>query len=223
VKRVVSLAAAAAVGLVTLSAGSERVGCPRDMAVVGESCVDRYEWPNRRGAKPLLGASGLAEPEDIEAGKVMDATRLCASVGKRVCRREEWVAACRGPTRSRYPFGDRVPRYDPNKRDGLCNYDRWFRTPNEHRVAIRDPAEMIWLDQSEPAGSRETCRSDYGVYDLMGNAEEWVRCGAGDYGWCLMGRYWSAPRSCGYTVTRHSPKWHYYQSGFRCCKDRENR
>ena len=214
--------------LVLLSIGAlgwapgELGSCPSGMVPsgMGRSCIDRYEWPNRRGVKPLVGVSGVPEQEDLAAGRVMDAQRLCASVGKRVCLRDEWIAACRGEAYSKYPFGNEVPRYNPEDQNGLCNYDKWYRSPDEYKVATRDPHEMRRLDQSDPAGKRETCRSASGAYDMMGNAEEWVRCpGLGEQGWCLMGRYWSSPQACGYTITKHSPKWHYYESGFRCCKD----
>jgi hypothetical protein len=57
-------------------------GCPSDMADAGRFCIDRYEAPNRRGAKPLAfitAAEGAA---------------WCAR--KRLCTDAEWTAACAG-------------------------------------------------------------------------------------------------------------------------------
>src|SRR3972149_5241215 len=118
--------------------------CPVGMVPTGHgSCIDRFEYPNQPGVKPLLGVSGIAEPEDQDAGVVIDAEQLCARSGKRVCRRDEWISACKGPEGAPYPFGRKLPKYDPNQQDGLCNYDKLFLSPNETKVYLRDPDEMV--------------------------------------------------------------------------------
>jgi len=178
-------------------------------------CIDRFEWPNKYGQKPLLGLSGVREP--YEEDQITNIEELCQSVGKRVCTAEEWVAACSGPDHQKYPFGDKLPKYTPGEYTGLCNYDKKYRPVNEHKVFLRDPEEMQRLDQSEPAGSRKSCRSPTGAWDMMGNAEEWVKCKHGVEGWCLASRFWAEPRSCQALVRSHSPRWHYYGVGGRCC------
>lgn len=192
--------------------------CPTDMVESGAgTCIDRYEWPNKPGVKPLLGVSGIAEKHDVREGLVMDAERLCASVGKRVCRLEEWRSACRGEQSARYPFGEKIPKL-LSREDAPCNFAKFFREPNWMKIYNRDAKHMAWLDQSEPAGAREECRSASGAYDLIGNAEEWVRCGQKNkWGWCLVGRYWSQAVDCSAVVTGHSPNWHSYESTARCC------
>lgn len=193
--------------------------CPSDMVLAADGvCIDRYEWPNIAGQKPLLAASATPEREDLAAGIVMDAERLCQGVGKRLCSEHEWVSACLGPGGSRYPFGSRVPRFIPGRGAGLCNYDKLYREVDEYKIMVRDPVELQRLDQSEPAGSRDTCISASGAMDMMGSAEEWVRA---QDGYALAGRFWAEPWSC-YSMARgHAPNWHYYQSGFRCCLDLE--
>lgn len=191
------------------------------------SCVDRFEWPNRRGSRPLLGATATPSTFDKQKGVVMDAESLCASVGKRLCRNDEWETACRGPKGSDYPFGPELPEPDPDQSKMPCNFWRPFIEPNEKKVWARDPAEMARLDQSDPAGARG-CRSASGAEDLMANAEEWVSCPdwlskqcdeSTGRCYCLMGRYWSDPAKCSRVVTSHAPTWHYYETGFRCCSD----
>lgn len=190
---------------------------PVDAAV----CIDRYEWPNVHGERPLIGASAEPEERDVERGETWDAVALCASVGKRVCTLREWVGACRGDGGARYPWGDRLPRFTPGERALPCNADRRHRgVRSEVAIYRRDPVEFARLDQREPSGARD-CVSASGAVDMVGNVEEWVRCpGVGRYGWCLMGRFWAEPRSCEYAVTVHAPRWHYYNTGFRCCLDR---
>jgi len=197
--------------------------CPRDMVLARAGvCIDRYEWPNQRGQKPLLAVSGIAETEDLEAERVLDAERLCASVGKRVCYDDEWRDACKGPHAARFPFGSTLPEFVPGDGSGLCNYDKLYRGPvDERKVFLRDEHELERLNQSEPAGARPECTSAAGAVDMMGNAEEWVRRRDGSY--ALAGRYWSEPWSCNSLAVGHAPNWHYYQSGVRCCLDLEDK
>ena len=202
------------------------LSCPSDMVpVMGHSatCIDVYEWPNRKGVKPLLGATGVQTEYDQKANQTFDAETLCARVGKRVCTRSEWTAACVGEGGTRYPWGKKLPKYTPGKDANKvpCNIGKRYMGFSEKKIARRDKVEFERVDQSEPSGSRETCRSASGAYDMVGNVEEWVRCTEAKSGWCLMGRYWADPRDCYHVIDTHHPKWHYYETGFRCCKDLE--
>ncbi|MBN1577815.1 MAG: SUMF1/EgtB/PvdO family nonheme iron enzyme [Chitinispirillaceae bacterium] len=62
-------------------------------------CIDRYEWPNRRGALPRSYISRY------------QAADSCATVGKRLCTAEEWMVACAGPYTWKYPYGQRYEPY----------------------------------------------------------------------------------------------------------------
>lgn len=202
--------------------------CPFDMVFVTGMgvCIDRYEWPNKYCVRPKVDASGLREGH-IKKDETHDADTLCKNVGKRVCQIEEWVAACRGPDNARYPWGNRTPRGKElrfeNEGKLPCSFNKEYRpVSSETKVWKRDPEIMKHLDQSEPAGHRESCRSAVGAYDMTGNAEEWVRCpGVAKSGWCLMGRFWSQLYPCDKAVKGHHPRWHYYTTGFRCCADLE--
>ena len=198
-----------AVLLASSKAGGE-VDCPDGMVHArGKVCIDTYEWPNTPGHRPLVGASGI--PEGM--GSAIDADMLCLSVGKRVCTRAEWVSACRGPGGSKYPYG-------PEYRSDACNTGARWKELDTKKVAKRDWYELTKLDQSAPSGSFENCVSWAGAYDMVGNAEEWVQCDVGVYGWCLAGGYWASKNaSCDYVITTHAPNWHFYETGFRCCLD----
>ncbi len=188
------------------SAVSQKARCPDGMVPAREGvCIDIYEWPNVKGHKPLVYASVL---EDDRTNDVLDASLLCATVHKRLCEKSEWQSACGG----KYPYGD---TFDPT----ACNTEKPWRSVDESKVDHWDKKELARLDQSEPAGSYEKCRSPSGAYDMVGNAEEWVRCSEGLYGWCLMGRYWGERGSCSFVVKKHHPRWHFYETGFRCCVD----
>ncbi len=171
-------------------------------------CVDRYEYPNERGAKPSVAVTWD------------EARDLCAADGKRLCTAEEWTLACEGPERTPYPYGFA-------RDDTACNQDQPYRVPDDQ--AYRNPAtrskEVKRLDQSEPSGSREQCQSSLGVYDLTGNVDEWVMNEEGsrngpEYWSGLKGGYWGPVRNRCRPITTDHNAWHSgYQIGFRCCKD----
>ena len=123
-------------------------------------CIDEFEYPNRRGDKPPVMVS------------FFDAESSCAQAGKRVCRESEWVAACEGPEETPFPGGW---RRDPQK----CNFDNKWVSPILDRVYAAQSelrsAELLRLDRRQPSGSRPDCKSGFGVFDLTGNVDEWVR------------------------------------------------
>lgn len=203
--------------------------CPADMVLVPESksCIDRYEWPNKKGESPLVGATATQSIWDKKKGIQMDAESLCASVGKRMCQLNEWVSSCKGKGGTDYPFGRKLPKKRPEPEDAPCNYTQWFKKPDYRKVFIRDPEEMSRLNQSDKSGDRG-CVSGGGAEDMMGNVEEWIHCpswlssnctgkGTDKVCYCLAGRYWSAPATCDKVIVSHAPVYHDYETGFRCC------
>jgi sulfatase modifying factor 1 len=192
--------------------------CPSGMVPVAKTgtCIDKYEWPNKKGKLPTIALSGIQSEFDKRDGIVMDAESMCASVGKRVCEHEEWIAACRGPRGSDYPFGYKLPKITKQE-EAPCNYAKPYTEPDGMKVFLRDPKELARLDKRDPSGSRG-CVSASGAEDMMGNVEEWIRCpGISRHKWCLAGRYWSEPLPCYRILTGHTPNWHWYTTGTRCC------
>lgn len=204
--------------LIALMAANQ---CPDGMVKVPrhQSCIDRFEWPNVKGQKPAVGLSAIPSVWDKNRKGIFNAKQLCENVGKRVCTMEEWIASCRGPRGSDYPFGSRLP--DPLRTPAdktPCNYAQPFTDPIEKKIWERDPEEFARLDKREPSGARG-CVSASGAEDMMGNVEEWVACPSymNKNGWCLAGRYWSEAYKCNRMSAGHDPQWWYYQSGTRCC------
>ena len=148
-----------------------------------------------------------------------EAKQFCASAGKRLCRRSEWVLACEGPKRLPYPWGY-VRQPSP------CNIDR---SPVPFDIgALADEqtrdSELARLWQADPIGSHPDCVSSYGVADMSGNVDEWTDNEADDPTTgspsTLNGGYWGPVRdTCRLTTWKHGPKFRFYQVGFRCCRN----
>jgi hypothetical protein len=174
-----------------------------------EYCIDEFEYPNQRGSKPLTMVN------------FYEAAGHCAQAGKRLCYESEWVAACEGQKERPFPYG--FARSKDN-----CNIDNRWLAPNLQRLYSADKsvsrAELSRLDQSQASGERPGCVSDYAVFDLTGNVDEWTladrdrkrRSGFS----ALKGGAWGHVRNaCRPVTTSHVPAFRYYFIGFRCCAD----
>lgn len=175
-------------------------------------CMDRFEYPGTLGEKPRVLTSWRS------------AKKLCEARGKRLCTEDEFNFACEGPKMLPYVYG-----FVRDKT--LCNIDKPYIYPDHSRVlpeyddCLKDESckkELERLDQREPIGQRTSCVSWAGVFDLNGNANEWVdlpgekppnRSG-------LKGGWWGPIRArCRPTVTFHKESDYGYEAGFRCCSD----
>lgn len=159
-------------------------------------CVDTYEYPNRAGASPPVGMT------------YWEAQRSCEGVGKRLCTVTEATLACEGPDIKPYPYG--------YERDAnACNIDRPSADPETPRSRWPEVYRGV------PAGNMPRCVSDYGVHDIVGNVDEWVRNESGHpYVSALHGGYWGPVRArCRPVTWVHGPDFSFYQIGFRCCSD----
>jgi hypothetical protein len=167
-------------------------------------CIDRFEYPNKLGEKPVVMKTWY------EAGDA------CKAQGKRLCGDSEWTLACEGQERLPYPYG-----YERNAE--ACNIDKPHPDVNENALANPKTraAEVERLWQGETSGSRESCVSPYGAFDMTGNVDEWVvNEGGMPYKSGLKGGYWGPVRDrCRPMTTAHNEGFAFYQIGFRCCSD----
>lgn len=170
-------------------------------------CIDHHEWPNKVGENPMVWVDWF------------EAKRLCQSVGKRLCRRSEWMLACEGPKRLPFPWGfERQP--------SPCNIDRpafGFDVYAMMNEATRE-GELARLWQADRIGTHPDCVSAYGAADMTGNVDEWTDNQADDPGTryvsTLNGGYWGPVRNtCRLATKSHGPTFQFYQVGFRCCGD----
>ena len=84
------------------------------------------------------------------------AEQYCAYVGGRLCRQEEWLAACRGSQGRPFPYGHTF-------KVDLCNVQSQTLT-----VEGRERGTV-------PVGSLKQCEGGLsGLFDMAGNVAEWV-------------------------------------------------
>jgi formylglycine-generating enzyme required for sulfatase activity len=131
----------------------------------------------------------------ITSVTMADAKALCSSTGKRLCTEEEWERACKGPGNRRYPYGE---DWDPNQ----CSTE----------TAAGDGRPMA------AAGRFPKCASGHGVFDMSGNAAEWVqtRGQAVVKGGSSSKSDWAVRCAARAKTT---PGARSNQIGFRCCKN----
>ncbi len=149
-----------------LSGETDEDHCPRGMTYIEISdarfCIDTYEWPNEKGARPQAFVS------------IYQAMDSCFTVGKRLCTTEEWSLACGGPYSQSYPYGD---VYEPRAcntqdttvaRSGSCpecrgyfgvqdmsgNLAEWTDTRSSRNRQFYNVMGGFWT-----TGSNATCRN----------------------------------------------------------------
>jgi hypothetical protein len=199
-------------------------------------CIDKYEWPNKAGEKPVV------------MNDFPHAQKLCAAQGKRVCTETEWTQACEGPEYKPYPYGY---ARDPNK----CRGDRPYRHPKKQANGMllthsknqaKAQAELDRLYDAVPSGSQPECVSDYGVHDMPGNADElaasertkkvYARMTMGDgheeqlrtddlYDNVTTGGPWvdGVRNQCRPKIYTHNEGFSYYYLSFRCCAEADGK
>jgi sulfatase modifying factor 1 len=203
--------------------------CADGMVEVQNFCMDRFEAPNQEGALPLV-MYNLYEGQD-----------WCEARGKRLCYDDEWTSACAGSQNLAYPYGNQ-------HKPGQCNDEETWRVYSQsdlnqwpssvssieidsyealivaasaNNSIAADEIESLY--QAEASGSNPECGGEYGVFDLVGNIEEWTarRDGGdgGEFTGNLKGRYWAESRTCQGSVTNHGNGFRFYEIGFRCCSD----
>ena len=168
-------------------------------------CIDLYEFPNEKGRRPEV------------MNNFYQAQIACAARGKRVCTESEWTMACEGPAFKPYPYG--------YARDATkCLGDRPYGFPNKTKIWARDAAELERLWQGVESGSQPACVSDFGVFDLPGNADELAaseRMHDGKFDNVTTGGPWylGVRNQCRPKIYDHDESFAYYYLSFRCCAE----
>jgi len=139
------------------------------------------------------------------------ADAACRKAGKRMCSQDEWLAACTG----RLPVdSDSDGSFVDDYLDGrLYPYGEHYMRGVCWDAGDRDKNGVLGT------GKRGACKSPEGVYDLVGNIEEWV--GRTPESAALVGGAWSSQdrASCGASSVQFGPGYRTRATGYRCCAD----
>lgn len=169
--------------------------------------------------EPLARSWPSATPSGYVSGEM--AQVACQKAGKRLCKEDEWVTACRGERQTQFPYGE---KFEAN----ACNVFRDEHPAHllhgEFSTGLLDPRlnEVSWNDQPllQVTGHSDRCASAWGddaVYDMVGNLDEWVDDPEGTF---VGGFYSRATRNgCDARVAAHPAQYFDYSTGVRCCAD----
>lgn len=227
---------------------SAHTACPEfssPVALPGQSlpsvCVDQYElavvltangsaWPFNVPVDSLSASEYRAVP--AADGRhpqaylsAVHAATACENSGKRLCTATEWLAACQGPHNFTYPYGNTY-------HSGWCNEGRPTNPVNDlfgphasfNETEMNDPRLDTLPHTLATGGAFPRCVSDYGCYDMHGNAHEWVSTpapGSGGLRGEFRGGFFVDAKingpGCHYVTVAHAPRYHDYSIGSRCC------
>jgi hypothetical protein len=175
---------------------------------------------------PDIEALAVSEAHVVPQAYVSKPTAkaACEAAGKRLCTLAEWKVACRGEKDTRYPYGDKY-------KIGVCNV---HGSSHPASILYGNASLGHWdprLNQVTVGGApllRRTaetpqCRSawgDDGVYDMVGNLDEWVE----DEKSSFVGGFYARDtfKGCDARVSKHPPIFFDFTTGVRCCKERSD-
>lgn len=168
-------------------------------------CVDTYELPNIKGEKPASWLSWT------------DSKKICEGQGKRLCTQDEWTFACEGENMQPYPYGDGYHRDTT-----ACNFDNPLGTIDVFQAKTHQSPMSITLDSKlKTSGSMPRCVSPFGIYDQIGNIDEFVvnRSGKPYKSGMMGGHIFGVRNRCRAMTDAHNEFFSWYESGSRCCSD----
>jgi formylglycine-generating enzyme required for sulfatase activity len=86
-------------------------------------------------------------------------------------------------------------------------------------VELNDPRNTTLEGTLAKTGAFPGCVNDYGLYDMVGNLDEWTADPNGTF----QGGFWLDTSlhgsGCAYRTIAHPFDYHDYSTGFRCCAD----
>lgn len=177
------------------------------------------EWQRSGEARPRAVSKAGVTPQ----GYVSKVTALaaCEASGKRLCTHEEWSTACRGDQNTPFPYGStyqvgacnvRVRHHPAAILYGDASIGHWDPRLNQVQV---EGSRLL-----RPTGATPSCRSAWGtdgIYDMVGNLDEWVQDGKSTFAGGFYAR--DTVRGCDARVGQHGQSYFDYSTGVRCCAD----
>jgi formylglycine-generating enzyme len=192
----------------------------------GDAAARRMPLPEL----PAIQRTGKYEPRAVSrAGAVPQsylsyplARKACEKAGKRLCTKDEWIAACRGERQSKAPYG-------PGYVLGKCNIFRPLHPAHvlhgNASLGHRDPRLNLVVEAGKDpllrtTGATPTCASPWQsdrIFDMVGNLDEWIEDDSGIFVGGFYAR--STTKTCDAEISGHTPQYYDYSTGTRCCRD----
>jgi len=218
--------------------------CPSYMNLIkvqnASVCIDQYEayvvqvfpngteadWPFYMVVDNITVRAKVAPSIKPQAYISADqGSAACQLAGKRLCTLQEWLVGCQGPNQNIYPYGNvHVDSYcNENRPEGNPVVELFGPNATWNSTEMNDPRLDQLPDTVSFGGQYSKCVSDYNLYDMSGNLDEWVADlepnGHGIFkGGFFVDASINGP-GCLYTTTAHAPSYHDYSLGFRCCME----
>jgi hypothetical protein len=212
-------------------------GCPAGMARIPnkKACVDRWEAHlvellddgTEHTWSPYFNPGGLrvrakSAPGAIPQGYIsqLQAGAACRASSKRLCKDDEWIAACRGPKSTQFPYGKEEKR-------GTCNDQRDTHPAMQYLesrdLSVFSKLEHPCINQIQGSlldtGEKKACVTPDSAFDMVGNLHEWTADPEGTFRGGYYVDTWLNGHGCDYVTTRHEARYWDYSTGFRCCAD----
>jgi formylglycine-generating enzyme required for sulfatase activity len=176
-------------------------------------------WQRERQAEPKAVARKNMTPNGHVSGE--QAELACRNAGKRLCTIDEWRIACMGEREQQFPYG-------ADYEQGRCNVFRFAHPAmilhDNPSKGHSDPRLNQVKHKGKPllrkTGATPACKSvweDDGIYDMVGNLDEWVDDSDGMFAGGFYAR--STKEGCEWASTAHPIHYADYSTGVRCCAD----
>jgi len=208
--------------------------CPPDMVAIGTAyCVDRYEASRADSSAEDAGQDNtiaLSRPgvmpwmvNPMTPSRLAEFQAACATAGKHLCSREEWFAACTGPSQTTYVYGNVFERETCNCVDTYCD-DYCAEHGIEANQCSTGPDCGYRYDCYRVVRTAQfaDCTNDYGTLDMNGNLWEVVTSDVDSRGYELRGGAFNCAGASQRVNCSFNASWSELYAGFRCCKSSAN-
>ncbi len=162
---------------------------PNVRMYVKSFCIDKYEYPDRKGMIPKSSVSFYT------------ASQLCSDEGRRLCTEKEWEKACKGPSGLKYPYGN---VWDPSK----CNTQDKSGANRSIAPSGSFPACVSGYGAYDMSGNVMEWTSS--VFSAQDTADRVLKGGS------FAKPDWAS--RCAYRYNMLPTSSAYIEIGFRCCK-----
>jgi len=209
----------------------EWLDCPSDMVAVGPVCVDRYE-ASRSDATAMDQGVAVGPAHSVPgvipwhvdlmtSEALAEFEAACVAANKRICRPEDWRAACEGATGSTYVYGNVFDARTCNCVDTYCA--DWCLEHGVEPENCDTGANCGYVHDSfhlMPTGSFPMCTNELRTFDMTGNVWEVVPSKVDVRGFEVRGGAFNCAGAIDRLTCTFNATWAQLFAGFRCCLDR---